>query len=198
MASVNGHALQRQLTGGLPERNGGLNKARGREVMRQHLGFGGLDVREARLDHAGDLTVQLLPAALEQRVVGRVLYQRVLEGVNRIRRRAATEGQSGRGQLRESVVELGLRHRRDRGDQLVAEFASNRRPDLGDLLHRHEPIQPRHQRVSQRGRNGDRASEASILVVIAGLLQLARFENGLGQLLDKQRHTVGSGQDLLE
>ena len=34
--------------------------------------------------------------------------------------------------------------------------------------------------------------------MIAGLLQLARFENGLGQLLDKQRHAVGPGQDLLE
>ena len=43
-------------------------KARCREVMRQHLGLGGLDVREALLDHAGDLGVQLLPAALEQRV----------------------------------------------------------------------------------------------------------------------------------
>jgi hypothetical protein len=28
--------------------------------------------------------------------------------------------------------------------------------------------------------------------------QLARFENRLRQLLDKQRHTVGLGQDLLE
>ena len=60
-----GHALQRQLASGLPERNGGFGKARGREVMRQHLGFGGLDVREALLDHAGDLGVQLLSAALE-------------------------------------------------------------------------------------------------------------------------------------
>ncbi len=40
-------------------------KARGREVMRQQLGFGGLDVREASLDHAGDLAVQFLSAALE-------------------------------------------------------------------------------------------------------------------------------------
>ena len=42
-----GHALQRQLAGGLPERNGNFGKARCGEVMRQHLGFGGLDVREA-------------------------------------------------------------------------------------------------------------------------------------------------------
>ena len=54
-----GHALQRQLAGGLPERNGGFGKARGGEVMRQHLGLGRLDVREALLDRAGDLGVQL-------------------------------------------------------------------------------------------------------------------------------------------
>jgi hypothetical protein len=42
-----------------------------------------------------------------------------------------------------------------------------------------------------------RASRASVLVVIAGLRQLARFENGFGQLLDKQRHAVGSGENLL-
>ena len=34
--------------------------------------------------------------------------------------------------------------------------------------------------------------------MIAGLLQLARLQNGLGQLLDKQRHAIGPGQDLLE
>ena len=127
------------------------------------------------LDHARDLGVQLLSAALQQRVISRVLHQRVLERVDRIRRRATTEGQSRRAQLRQGVIELGLRHRRDRGDQLVAEFAANRRPDLGDLLHRHEPIQPRHQRVPQRRRNGDGASGATILVMIACLLQLARL-----------------------
>ena len=56
------HALQRQLAGGLPQRNGSFGKARCREVMRQHLGFGGLDVREALLDHTRDLAVQLLSA----------------------------------------------------------------------------------------------------------------------------------------
>ena len=102
------HALQRQLASGLPERNGGFGKARGGEVMRQHLGFGGLDVREALLDHAGDLAVQLLSAALEQQVVSRVLHQRVLEGVDGIGRRATTEGQSRLAQSRQGVVELGL------------------------------------------------------------------------------------------
>jgi CheY-like chemotaxis protein len=47
-----GHALQRQFSGGLPQWNGGFGKARCGEVMGQHLGFGCPDVREALLDHA--------------------------------------------------------------------------------------------------------------------------------------------------
>ena len=41
-----GHALECQLAGGLPERNGGLGEARSGEMMGQDLRFGGLDVRE--------------------------------------------------------------------------------------------------------------------------------------------------------
>ena len=106
MASVKRHALQRQLASLLPERNGGFGEARRGEVMGQHLGLGVLDVREALLDHPRDLAVQLLSSALEQRVVGRVLHQRVLEGVGGIGRRAAAERQPRLGQLRECVVEL--------------------------------------------------------------------------------------------
>jgi hypothetical protein len=105
---MEGQALQRQLARRLPKRNGGFGKACFGEVMRQHLGFGGLDVREALLDHAGDLAVQLSAPALEQRVVSRVLHQRVLKGVEGIRRRAATEGQSRLAQPCQRVIELGL------------------------------------------------------------------------------------------
>ena len=38
-------------------------------MVRQHLGLGRLDLREACLDHAGDLGMQLLSTALEQRVI---------------------------------------------------------------------------------------------------------------------------------
>ena len=58
-------AAQRQLAGGLPQRNGGFRKARGSEVMRQHLRFSGGDVREVCFDHACDLRVQVLSAAFE-------------------------------------------------------------------------------------------------------------------------------------
>ena len=41
-------------------------------------------------------------------------------------------------------------------------------------------------------------AEPRVVVAIARVLQLAGFENGLGQLLHEQRHPVGLGQDLLE
>src|SRR3954469_10063170 len=85
--------LQRQASGGLPERNRGLNKARFGKMMREHLGFGAFDVREALIDHTRDLRVQLLSAALEQRLIRRVLHQRMLEAVDRIWRGAAAKGQ---------------------------------------------------------------------------------------------------------
>ena len=79
MASVSAMRFSASSPATLPERNGGFSKARGGEVMRQHLRFGALDVREARLDHAGDLAVQLLPAALEQRVIRRILTSACLK-----------------------------------------------------------------------------------------------------------------------
>ncbi len=63
-----GPSFQRQFAGRLPKWNGGFGKARRGEVVGQHLGFGGREIREALLDHACDFAVQLLPAALEQRV----------------------------------------------------------------------------------------------------------------------------------
>jgi hypothetical protein len=60
-------------------------------VSRNHLGLGGDALGEALLQHLGDARVQLLARALEQRLVRRLLDQRVLEGVRRRGRLAARE-----------------------------------------------------------------------------------------------------------
>src|SRR5689334_17979664 len=60
-----GHALQCQLAGILPQRNGAFSTARSSQMMRQYLGFGSFDVRKLLLDHPGDLRMQFLAAALE-------------------------------------------------------------------------------------------------------------------------------------
>jgi hypothetical protein len=99
-----GHAPHRQLASRAPERDGDLGEACSGEVMRQRLGLGGLDVREALLDYPRDLAVQLLPSTLEQRVVRCVLHQRVLEGVGRLRWRASAKRQPRSGETLQRVL----------------------------------------------------------------------------------------------
>jgi hypothetical protein len=48
-----------------------------------------------------------------------LLHQRVLEAVFRIRRRPAPEDQFGSHELRQSVIDLLLRHSGDGADQLI-------------------------------------------------------------------------------
>src|SRR5439155_17725382 len=99
-----------------------------------------------------------------------VLHEGVLERVDGIRRCASAKRQSRRGQPRQCVPEWGLALRGHRRDQLVAELSSNRSPNLRNLFHGRETIQPRHQRVSERGRNGDGVRSATVVVAITYLL----------------------------
>jgi hypothetical protein len=57
-------------------------------VVRQKLWLRRPDLWPTLLDDLGDPAMQFLPPASEQRVVGGVLHQGVLEGVDRIGRRA--------------------------------------------------------------------------------------------------------------
>ena len=93
----------------LPQRDRLLGPFRLGVVVRQQLGLGRRGVRQTLLDDPGDLAVQLLPAAPEQRVIGGLLHQGVLEGVHRLGRRALLECQPGFDQLGQRVVQLGLR-----------------------------------------------------------------------------------------
>ena len=86
------HVPERQTARLLPKRDRLLGLFRLGVVVRQQLGLGCLDVRETLLDYLGDPAVQFLPAPPEQRVVGGVLHQRVLKGVDRIGRRALLKG----------------------------------------------------------------------------------------------------------
>ena len=64
---------------------------------------------------ARDLPVQLLPARLEQSIVGCVLNERVFEPVDGIWRNAALKDQFGVDQLRQSGFQVPLRQRRNCG-----------------------------------------------------------------------------------
>jgi hypothetical protein len=49
----------------------------------------------------------------------------------------------------------------------------------------------------KRLRNGKRRHQPGGGVVIAGIHQQAALKHGLGQFLDKQRHAIRTGEDLL-
>jgi hypothetical protein len=103
-----------------------------------------------------------------------------------------------RHQLAEGALQRQSLKRRDRFQQAIREFAPDRCPDLCDLLNRRQPIQALHQRVLQgRGdcQRGHPLVENKYAVLLA---EEARLKNGLGQLLDEQRHPIGLGDDLLQ
>ena len=84
-----GGALAGVLARLVPEADGWRAQARLGVVMRQQFGLGRGGVWKLRLQHLGNLPVVLLPRALEQRLVCRVLDQGVLEDVGGLRWHAA-------------------------------------------------------------------------------------------------------------
>lgn len=86
-------------------------------------------------------------------------------------------------QLLQVAPQEPRRHGGNGGKEPVGELAADNRCELCDLLDRAEPIQPCHQRVTQRGRNGE------------GLV-CSRLQRGTGEFLDEQRDAIGLVQDL--
>ena len=144
-----------------------LGEPRLRAVVRQKFWLHVRRLRESLLEDARDAGVQLLAAGLEQRLIGGVLDQRVLEAVGGLGRRAAAEHQLGCDQLVEGGAQLVLGPVGDRGEQLVGELAADHGADLGHLLDRREAIEPGHQRVVQGRRDRERRQRAGQLVAVA-------------------------------
>ena len=86
-------------------------------MARHQFRLGLADIGRPLFKHLGDPGVALLARRLEQRLVGRVLDQRVLEGVGGVGRRAAAEDQLGGDQLVERGSESLVRQPRDRRQQ---------------------------------------------------------------------------------
>ena len=110
--------------------------------------------RKALFEHFGNAQMELLAFFLQQRLIGRVLDQGVLELVAGGRRPAVLKEQFRLHQLRQFLLQrLGAARRRC-GQQLVAEFPANRGGQLHDVEVAGHPIQPGCQEVLQSGRNG--------------------------------------------
>ena len=122
----------------------------------------------------------------------------MLEGVDRRGRASSREHQLRRRELGEGILELVVTQAADRGQQLVAELPADGRADLGDLLHRRQPVEPRHQAVAQRRWDRQRRQRPVQDIAVRLLLQEAGLQHGLGQLLHEQRHAVRLVDDLVE
>jgi len=99
--------------------------------------------------------VIVLSRPLQQRLVRRIVNQRVLEDVLRTRAPSSLVKQFGIHQLVQSKLQRGLFERDDRLQHFVRKFPPEDRTELRNFANRRQPIQSRHQQVLQRGRNGD-------------------------------------------
>ena len=130
-----------------------LGQARLGEVMGEQLRPRLGRLRELRFQHLGDPPMELLSLPLDQRVVQRVLEQCVLEDVTAARRPALRVQDLRLHQLGQLRLQRRLVQRRDRGEQLVAELAAERRGELGHLPLALHAVQARHHQVLKRGGN---------------------------------------------
>ena len=166
-------------------------------VIGDQLGIGLHDLGKIGGQRARDAAVDLLAARPQQRVVGGLLHQGVLEGVGGVRRIAAPEHEARLGQLVERALQLVLGQPGDRFEQLVGELAADHRRDLRYVLDRDQPVEARHQRILQGRRDRQPVEPAGQDPAIAPIGQEIRIQHRLGQLLDEQRHALGLGHDLV-
>ena len=96
------------LAGPPPRLDGEFGQSGLSVVPGQQLGLALHEGREAVLQHLGDAPVRELAPALEQRLVGCIPQERVLERVARRRWGSLAEDQFGGHQLIESVAQLSL------------------------------------------------------------------------------------------
>ena len=82
------------------------------------------DSRKPFLEHLREASVQLLAPGLEQRLIGGVLDQGVLETVGRVGGAATAKHELGADQLIEPDFQLLLRPVGDCCDELAGEFAA--------------------------------------------------------------------------
>ena len=137
-------------------------------------------------------------AASQEGRISRILDERVFEDIGSLRRQVASDDETGLHELGESLIECGALQRRNRGQQLMVEFPADAGRHLCQLFHGCEVVEPGHERVLQCGRNGHCRQDAIALEAVAGIPQLAGFDDRPGQLFDEQRDAVRLVRDLLE
>src|SRR5262249_26921681 len=118
-------------------------------MTRNQLGLALGDLRELTFEGFGDSGMKRMSRLAQQRAVGRIPYQYMLERVARVRRATLPEQQTSANEAVKRRLQLHLRLAHDRSQQGMGELASDRRPDLRQLLAGAKPGGPRHQRCPQ-------------------------------------------------
>ena len=101
--------------------------------MRQHFGLRRRALRELISQRFGGATMQCLTAALQQILVSRVLDQRVLEAIFRLRRQAFDQEDVGFGEPFQGLAQWRLLHAGDPQQQRIGEAAPEHGADHRDL-----------------------------------------------------------------
>ena len=122
----------------------------------------------------------LLSGAFEQRLIRRVLDEGVLEEVRCLGWEPPLVEELRFHQLVQSPLQGVLVPRGDGVQQLIRKLAPQRRPELRHGLHRRQAIQPRHQRVVQRGGDCQRGQGTGQLIALRALLEQPGLQDHLG------------------
>src|SRR5262245_17790581 len=120
-------------------------------MMRNQLGLALGDLRELTFEGFGDSGMKRMSRLAQQRAVGRIPYQYMLERVARVRRATLPEQQTSPNETVKRRLQLHLRLADDRSQQRMGELASDRRPDLRQLLAGAKPAAPSTMRARLRG-----------------------------------------------
>ena len=162
------------------------------------LGLGLHQLGEQGPERFGDLRVQSPPGAAQQRIVRRVLHQRVFEAIDCVGWRAALEHQFGGDEAGERGLQFLFGKAGDGVQQRVGELAADCGANLRHTPYRRQAVEPRQQRRMKRRRDGKCRQSAIEHVSVAFLAQEAALEDVLGKFLDEQRHAVGAVDDLVD
>jgi hypothetical protein len=119
--------------------------------------------------------VTLLSGSLEQRLIGRVLYESVLEDVLCLWWAPSLIEELGFHELAQPVLQAGLVHRRKRLEHFVLEFASEHGAELGHLAQFRQAVKPGDEGFLQGGWNRDGRQRTREIIAITLLPQQPGF-----------------------
>ena len=184
------HSGQRLLPGPNPVRDGALVQRGLGEVMGQHLWLGGNNAGKFLLQYVCNPGVQLQAFALQQRLIGGVFDQSVLEQVGRVRCDSSTEDQ-----LVEPTsfsipsVNCGSAS----GDTIASSSWLNSRPITAPIWASSFTGNSRSRRAINESRNvagiAIPSHRCGIFIAVAGQDHEIQFQDRLGQLFKEERVT---------